>query len=93
MGWRILGTVVVSLAVVRAGWAQTYPLSETSQAGDCFRIHLDMTLSGEMRVNKEGKPVSLKLEATATHEFPERILHVAADGLPEKAARTSARST
>ena len=87
MGWRILGTLVVSLAVVRVGWAQTYLLSETSQAGDCFRIHLDMTLSGEMRVSKEGKPVSLKLEATATHEFPERILHVASDGLPENAAR------
>src|SRR5260370_26084482 len=87
MGWRILGTLVVSLAVVRDGWAQTYLLSETAQAGDCFRIHLDMSLSGEMRVNKEGKAVSLKLQATATHEFPERILHVASDGLPEKAAR------
>src|SRR5439155_1862830 len=85
--WRILGTLVVSLTVVRAGWAQTYSLSETAQAGDCLRIHLEMSLSGEMRVNKEGKALSLKLEATATHEFPERILHVASDGLPEKAAR------
>jgi hypothetical protein len=87
MGSRILATLVVALAVGRSTLAQTYPLSETAQAGDCFRIHLNMTLSGEMRVNKEGKPWSLTLEATATHEFPERILQVASDGLPEKAAR------
>src|SRR6266852_185093 len=85
--WRILGTLVVATAVGRSASAETYLLSETAQAGDCFRIQLDMTLSGEMRVNKEGKPLSLTLEATAIHEFPERILHVAADGLPEKAAR------
>src|SRR2546422_736125 len=45
--WRILATLVVSLVVVSAGWTQTYPLSETVQAGDCFRIRLDMSLSGE----------------------------------------------
>src|SRR5205085_10104229 len=85
--WRILGTLVVSLVVVPTGWAQTYPLSETTQAGDCLRIHLDMSLSGEMRVNKEGKAISLRLQAKATHEFPERILQMASDGLPEKTAR------
>jgi hypothetical protein len=84
---RILVTSIVVLAIGRAGWAETYPLSETSQAGDCFRVHLDMTLSGEMRVNKEAKTVSLKLEAAATHEFCERILNVASDGLLDRAAR------
>jgi len=79
--------MVATLAVVRAGWAQTYPLAETPQAGDCSRIHLEMHLSGEMNVNKEGKPVSLKLEARATHDYPERILQVSSDGLAERAAR------
>jgi len=83
----ILITIIVALAASRPGLAQTYPLSEISRAGDCFRIHLDMTLSGEMRVNKEGKSVSLKLEATALHEFSERVLTVASDGSLEKAAR------
>jgi hypothetical protein len=85
--WRSLGTIVVALTVGRAAWAQTYTLSETAQTGDCFRIHIDMTLAGEMRVTKEGQPLSLKLEATATHEFPERFLQVASDGMPEKVAR------
>jgi hypothetical protein len=87
MARRILVTIIAALAAGRAGWAQTYPLSESSQAGDCFRIQLELTLSGEMRVNKEGKTVSLKLEATAGHEFSERILNLASDGAPEKAAR------
>jgi hypothetical protein len=84
---RILVIIIVALAAGREGWAQTYPLSETSHAGDCFRIHLDMNLTGDMRVNKEGKSVSLKLEATATHDFAERILNVTSDGLPEKVAQ------
>jgi hypothetical protein len=84
---RTLGIILVALAAGRAGWAQTYPLSETLQPGNCFRIHLQMSLSGEMRVNKEGKAVPLKLEAAAEHEFSERTLTVASDGTPEKAAR------
>src|SRR5438094_569237 len=84
---RIVGTMVVMLAVVHAAWAQPYPLSETSQPGNCFRIHLHMSLSGEMRVNKDGKTVPLKLEAAAEHEFSERTLNVSSDGTPEKTAR------
>lgn len=83
----ILITLIITLAAARDGWAQPYLLSETTQPGNCFHIHVDMSLSGEMRVNKEGKAVSLKLGATATHDFPERILHVASDGLPDKSAR------
>src|SRR5262249_44205885 len=52
-----------------------------------FKIHLDMKLSGEMRVHKDNKMESLKLEATAVHEYPERILVVAQDGLVQKTAR------
>src|SRR5262249_38246249 len=43
--------------------------------------------SGEMRVNKEGRTVPLKLEARANHEYPERVLQVASDGIPEKVVR------
>jgi hypothetical protein len=85
--WRILGSVVLVLGVARTAVAQTYPLVETPKAGDCFRIHHEMTLSGEIRVTREGKAVPLKLTATATHEFPERILRVGAGGLPQKSAR------
>jgi hypothetical protein len=75
------------LAATPAGWGQNCTLTETPQPGECFKIHLDMKLSGEMRVHKDGKMDSLKLEATAVHEYPERILVVAQDGLVQKTAR------
>jgi hypothetical protein len=85
--WRILGSVVLVLGVARTAVAQTYPLVETPKAGNCFRIRQEMTLSGKIRVAREGKAVPLKLTATATHEFSERILRVGAGGLPQKSAR------
>lgn len=85
--WRVLGTMGFLLATTPASWAQTCTLAETPQAGECFQIQLDMKLSGEMRVRKDDKTNPLKLEASAVHEYPERILIVARDGMVEKTAR------
>jgi hypothetical protein len=85
--WRILGTVGVLLAAVPSGWGQSYPLAEAVQTGDCFRVTLDMKLSGEMRIRKPDGILPLKLEATGSHTFPERVLAVGAAGLAEKSAR------
>src|SRR5919199_929739 len=85
--WRTLGAVVVLLTLARAGRAQTYPLAEEVKAGDCFRVRLEMTLAGDIRIHRDGKPASLPLKAQATHEFPERVLAVGAGGGGEKAAR------
>jgi hypothetical protein len=80
-------SVVVLLAAVPAGWAQTASLAETVKAGDCFRYRLEMKLSGAMKVHSDGKAVPIKLTATASHAFPERVLAVNKDGLPERVAR------
>jgi hypothetical protein len=85
--WRIVGVSFLILAAVRPAIAQSYSLAETAQAGDCFRIQLDMKLTGEMHVHKDGKLLPLKMEASAVHEFPERVLNVTAKGMPEKVAR------
>jgi hypothetical protein len=85
--WRILGTIGFLLAAAPVGWAQSCTLLETPQAGECFKVRLDMKLSGEMRIRKEDKTVPLKLEADAVHEYPERILVVGQDGLVQKTAR------
>jgi hypothetical protein len=84
---RILASVVLILAVVHSAGAQTYELAEKPQAGDCYRIHLDMTVAGEMRVSKEGKPIALKLSATAVQDFPERVLAIDSHGAIQKSAR------
>jgi len=83
---RILATMGLLLAVTPASWGQTCTLAEKVQAGDCFKIQIDMKLSGEMRIRKDDKTVPLKLEASANHEYPERIL-AATDGAVEKTAR------
>ena len=84
---RVLASVAIILFATRTASAQTYALSEIPKAGDCFRIHLEMTLKGEIRISGEAKPSSFPLQARAEHDFPERILVVNSKGLPEKSAR------
>jgi hypothetical protein len=86
---RISSSVVV-LSVLAAGAARadTYPLAETPQSGDCSAIHLTLKLTGELSVSQEGEPVKLKLATHAEHRFHERVLAVQKDGpLVTKAVR------
>lgn len=85
--WRTLGGCLVAV-IAAAGTAlgQTYPLTETVEEGGCARYHVEMVLTGELRITKEEKPVALKLHATAGHDFTERTMTVTS-GLPQKVAR------
>jgi hypothetical protein len=85
--WRVLGTLALLLTTVGTSRAQSYALVEPSRVGDCLRVHLEMKLSGEIRLNQRGKIVPIRLEASAEHEYPERILSVGRQGLPDKAVR------
>jgi hypothetical protein len=86
-GWRILGSVVVTLIGIGLANAQTYELAEAPKVGDCLKIDLAMKLTGEMQITREGKSLPLKIEASAAHAFPERILAVGSNGKVEKTAR------
>jgi hypothetical protein len=85
--WRSLGILVTLLGLASEGRSKTAALSETIRVGDCQRIQLDMKLTGEMRLNQSGKIVPIKLEATAEHDYSERILSADSAGLPNKSAR------
>src|SRR5262249_50288245 len=85
--WRNLAILVTFLAAARAGWGQTYPLTESVKANDCFQIHLAMRLSGDWHVQREDQTKPIHITAEATHEFPERVLLVGPTGLPSKTAR------
>ncbi|HEV3116769.1 MAG TPA: hypothetical protein VGY58_06930 [Gemmataceae bacterium] len=85
--WRTVAVAFLALLLGPKAWGQTYTLSEKPRPGDCFRIHLDLVLSGEIKIRKEGKLLTVKQQASAMHEFPERILNVGDNGLPAKAAR------
>jgi hypothetical protein len=56
---------------------------------------MEMKLTGEMRVNRDGKLTPFSESATANHEFAERIMVVDKAGTPEKSARryTTAKAT
>jgi hypothetical protein len=79
--------VAVVLAAAPSGFAQTYALAEMARAGDCFHVQTEMTLKGEIRIQREGGPGSLPLQAAGSHAFDERVLAVGSSGLPEKSAR------
>jgi hypothetical protein len=83
---NLLGVAILLSALPAAG-AQTYPLTETPQPGDCYHIDLGMTLTGKITVHKDGKPVAMKLSATGSHKLAERVLLVGPTGVPQKAAR------
>jgi hypothetical protein len=85
--WRTLGILAALHLTAGLGPAQTYPLVEELKPGDCFRLRLEMKLTGEIRVSREGKQLPLKETASATHEFCERILIVDKSGFSEKSAR------
>jgi hypothetical protein len=72
--WRVSGAVVLLLVAVPAGWGQSCNLAEMVKPGDCFRYDLDMKLNGEIRFRQEEKTVPVKLAATASHAYPERVL-------------------
>lgn len=78
--------VAVLLGLSPAAPAQTCNLVDVVQQGDCFRYGIEMKLQGEMRFQKESGPVPVKLSASASHAYPERVL-AASGGLVQKSAR------
>lgn len=91
--WRVLGTIGCLLVSSAPGWAQSVNLKETLNAGDCFHVQLDMKLTGEMRVQKQGDWVNLKMDASAIHDLQERIMTLNAGGLAEKDVRLYDKAT
>jgi hypothetical protein len=85
--WRILGTLVVTLGVAAAARAQTFSLKEAPLAQSYFRVKMHMGLSGVLKIRQEDKVNPLKQQATADHDFLERVLEADAGGPARKVAR------
>jgi hypothetical protein len=85
--WRSLVATVVVVAVGQPALAQTYPLIEKVHVGDCSRVQLDMNLTGVLRVMRDGKPATVPLSASASHDYTERVLALTQEGLASKSAR------
>src|SRR4051812_22038400 len=85
--WQTLASLAVVLAFTGAANAQTYSLAEPPLPGSYFRVQLSLSLAGQMTLQQDGKDVSLKETAAATHDFLERVLEAGADGSASRVAR------
>jgi len=85
MRWQTLAGV--ALLVAAPAQAKDYTLAEDLKPGDCFRVRLTLKLTGQMRFQRDGKPVPVALSAAAEHEFSERVLAPGNAGMAEKVAR------
>lgn len=83
---RFIAISAAFLAICRPAIAQNVPLAEAPLAKAAFRIELKMDLTGEIRVQQDGKTKTLKQSATAQHVFLERVLDAKNDAA-EKTAR------
>jgi hypothetical protein len=83
---RLLGPLFAWLAFAFPAPAQTVPLAEDVKPGDCLRVEIDLAVTGKLKVLRDGKTESLRLEAKARHRFAEKVLAVDA-GLARKAVR------
>src|SRR5262245_20851709 len=68
-------------------WAQTYSLAEAPPPGACFRCELKMNFAGEFKFRQDGKDLTVKQTAEASHTYVERVLDVSKLGLIDRAAR------
>jgi len=84
--WRNLAGVVAILAFAGGVRAQSYALAEKPLAGTYFHVELAMSLNGELKMQQDGKTLTLKQTASARHDYMERILE-AGKVLADKSAR------
>jgi hypothetical protein len=84
--WRLSASLFVIIAWTGAASAQNAALVEAPLPKACFRIDLKMELSGEIRVQQDGKQVSFKQTAKAHHQYLERVLEAKSD-VADKTAR------
>jgi len=82
---RFFTSLLVLLSSTAAVQAQTVLLEEAPLKDSHFRIELNLTLDGVIRL-RDGTPSSLKQAVSARHEFSERVLE-SSNGLVDKSAR------
>jgi hypothetical protein len=83
-----IGTAFAALASVGPAFADepAVKLGEEVKPGDCFRYEIGLSVTGKMKVERNGKDDSLPLSAKARHQFAERV-DVAADNGVGQASR------
>ncbi len=85
---RSLYAALVAIAFAASpALAQSVKLGEDLQPGEYHRYELELTVSGKLKVERDGKPDALLLRAEASHRFAERIEATDARGGAGKVVR------
>lgn len=87
MAVRSFALAVALFGSAVPAFAQTVTLGERVKPGDHFRCELALTLTGKMKVDRDGKVHPLTLTGEATHRFVERIESADAAGAGQKSVR------
>ena len=59
----LLMAFLAALAVAAPAAAQSCLLAESSREGDCFRLTTETTLTGTLKVSREGRAVPVRIAA------------------------------
>jgi len=74
------------LILPSAGFAQSHDLSEAPKPGECFRITVETTIGGALKVVNDGREQAVALSARNDHSLVEKVLK-ADKGVIQKSAR------
>ena len=78
---------VYSLVLTLLSTLSGIDLKESNKAEDCAKVTIELSVKGDLKVQRETKSVSIPLAGTASHVYFEKILGVKSEGLPTKVAR------
>ncbi len=87
MSFHWSAAAVAVLAVAPFADAQTVKLAEALKPGDCFKYDLKLTVTGRMKLERDGRPDPLPIDAEAAHQFVERVEAADAGGGAGKVLR------
>ena len=84
--WRTWGAVVGVLLTASAGRGQNHLVAEGPKPGECFRIEIETTVNGNLKVTRNDKPTVIPLAVKNHHILLEKILSEDKNGV-RKVAR------
>src|SRR5687768_13574933 len=72
--WRTWSALAGVLLTASAGWGQNHLIIEAPKPGECFRVEIMTSLSGNLKVTRNDKPAAVPLSATNEHLILEKVL-------------------
>ena len=89
---RMLGICAGLFLIAPGAFAQTRTLAEQPKSGECYRYEIETSVTGALKVTRDGKLVPIPLTVKNQHTFTEKIL-TEGKGVSRKVARSYEKAT